>query len=173
MGAQAGGFLAQPPGLEGAEGLGIAGISGVPRGRTWDAVGSARCPELPGDELTFVAFADGAIVVEADVPDGSLLPLAESLEALVDPPYRAAAVRTQDDVWTAVAESVRLLELPDVDADAIDLTVVSGERELTLDGQRETRAIGELDVIAEQQADVAIHAERVDGNTFAVDVFPL
>jgi hypothetical protein len=38
MGAQAGGFLAQPPGLDGEPGLGIAGVSGAARGRTWDAI---------------------------------------------------------------------------------------------------------------------------------------
>ena len=41
MGSTAGGFLATPPGFDGDPGLGIPGISGVPRAREWDAVDSA------------------------------------------------------------------------------------------------------------------------------------
>ena len=173
MGAQAGGFLASPPGLDGEQGLGIAGISGVARGRTWDAVASARCPDLTGDEATFVTLEDGTIVVDADLPDGSLVPLAESLEASLRPPYRAAAIRGDGDVWTAVAETVRIVELPGLEADAVDLTVVGGERELTIDGNHTIRPLPALDVLTEERGDAALHAERVDGDLFAVDVFPL
>ena len=35
------------------------------------------------------------------------------------------------------------------------------------------RALPALDALAEEHDDVAIHAERVDGDLFAVDVFPL
>ena len=173
MGAQAGGFLAQPPALDGSQGLGIAGVSGVPRGRTWDAVGSAHCPDLPGDEATFVTLEDGTIVVEADVPDGSLVPLAESLERSLAAPYRAAAIRSSGDVWTAVAESIHVVELPGLDEDELDLTVVSGKRDLMIDGRHTIRALPGLDRLAEEHGDVALHAERVDGDLFAVDVFPL
>jgi hypothetical protein len=40
MGAQAGGFLAAPPGFDGRPGLGLAALSGLPRAREWDAVAS-------------------------------------------------------------------------------------------------------------------------------------
>ena len=55
--------------------------------------------------MTFVALEDGTLVVDQDVPDDSLGPLADALEEMVPPPYRAAAARTEGDVWTAVAES--------------------------------------------------------------------
>jgi hypothetical protein len=173
MGAQAGGFLAQPPGLDGEPGLGIAGVSGVPRGRSWDAVGSALCPDLVGNEVTFFTLDDGTIVVDADLPDDSLVPLADSLEKTVRPPYRAAAIRSDGDVWTAVAESVSIVDLADIDVDELDLTVMNGERELTLGGESAIRPLPALDLVAERHGDVAIHAERVDGDVFAVDVFPL
>jgi hypothetical protein len=172
-GAQAGGLLAQPPGLDGDPGLGIAGVSGVPRGRTWDAVGAARCPGLPGDEITFVTLEDGTLVVDADVPDGSLGPLADSLEKILPPPYRAAGLRTDGDTWTAVAESVLIVELPGVEGDEIELSVVDGERDLTIDGERTIRALPALDALTEEQGSAALRAERVDGDLFAVDVFPL
>ena len=173
MGSQAGGFLAQPPGLDGEPRLGIAGISGVPRGRTWDAVASAHAPDLTGDSVTFTALEDGTLVVDQNVPDDSLAPLADALEQMLPPPYRAAAARSEDDVWTAVAESVQIVELPDLEADEIDLTVVDGERTLTLDGEVTIRPLPALDALADEHESVALHAERVDGELFAVDVFPL
>jgi hypothetical protein len=171
--ANIGGFLSSPPGLDGEPGLGLAGIHGVPRGRTWEAVGSAHAPDLPGDTATFVVLEDGTVVVEDDLPDGALEPLAEALEQSVQPPYRAAAMRHEDDVWTAVAEQVEIVELRGVDEDAVELTVVDGERTLTLDGEPTIRPLAPLDSLADEHGDVVVHAERVDGDLFAADVFPL
>lgn len=171
--AQAGGFVAQPPGLDGEPGLGIAGISGVSRGRVWDAAASAHAPDLGEDAVSFVALADGTLIIDRDVSDGSLAPLADAIETSVDPPYRAAALRTDGDVWAAVAQSVAILELPGEEEDVIDLTSFDGQRELTVNGEISLRSIAALDALIERHGDVAIHAERVDGELFAVDVFPL
>ncbi len=173
MDAHAGGLLAQPPGLGGEPGLGIAGISGAPRGRTWDAVASAQCPDLVGDSVTFVVLDDGTIVVEEDVPDGSLGPLADALEKSLSPAYRVAAVRTEGDLWSSVAESIRIVELPGIRGDVVELSVVSGERELTVDGESSNQRLEPLDALAEAHDDVALRAERIDDDIFAVDVFAL
>jgi hypothetical protein len=146
---------------------------GVGPGRTWDAVAAAQAPELTGDSVTFFALDDGTLVVSDDVPDGALSPVADALEETVKPPYRAAAARNEGHMWTAVAESVRIVELPKVDADEIELTVVDGERTLTLGSEVTLRALPALDALAEEHDSVALHAERVDGDLFAVDVFPL
>ena len=45
--------------FDGESGLGLAGVHGVPRPRTWDAVASAQAPELPGDTATFVVLEEG------------------------------------------------------------------------------------------------------------------
>jgi hypothetical protein len=159
----------------------IPGIMGVGPGRTWDAVVAAHAPALTGDSVTFVALPDGTLVVNEDVPDGSLTPVADEIEEMVKPPYRAAAARNDGDMWTAVAESVRIVQLPGVGAEELELTFVGGERTLTVGGER-TLTVGDeqtdlglpaLDALADGQGDVAIHAERVDGDTFSVDVFPL
>ena len=173
MGAQAGGFLAQPPGLDGEPGLGIPGFSGVPRGKSWDAVASAHAPELVGETVTFVVLPDGAIVVDDDVPDGSLAPLADAVEEVLPPPYRAAAIRNEDDVWSVVAQGIVVVEIPRLEGEVIDLTMVDGVRELAVDGKRTIRPLPALDAMLEQYADAALYAERVDGDLFAVDVFPL
>lgn len=173
MHARAGGVLAHPPGLDGSPGLGVAGISGAPRGWTWDAVGSARCPALTSDEVTFVTLEDGTIVVADDLPDESLVPLAEALEATLEPPYRAAGRRSEGEVWTAIAERVRIVRLPGLEADDVDLCLRDGERELVLDGELADRELPGLDAIVDEHGDVALRAERVDGDLYAVDAFPL
>ena len=150
----------------------IPGVMGVGPGRTWDAVVAADAPLLTGGSVTFVALEDGTLVVNEDLPDGALGPIADTIEEMVGPPYRAAAARGEGDLWNAVAESVQIVEL-DVGSDEVELSVVDGERTLTLGDDQTDRALPALDALAAEHDAVAIRAERVDGNLFAVDVFPL
>jgi hypothetical protein len=154
-------------------GAAIPGVMGVGPGRTWDAVVAAHAPSLTGDRATFVALEDGTLIVNEDVPDGSLAPLADAIEEMLGPPYRAAAARGDSDSWTAVAESVLIVKLPDVGGDEVELTVVDGERTLTVGDEQTDRELPALDALAREHEAVAIRAERVDGDVFAVDVFPL
>ena len=149
------------------------GSWGSDQGRTWDAVVATHAPSLTGDSVTFVALEDGTLIVGEDVPDGSLTPVADQIEEMVSPPYRAAAARGEGDVWTAVAEKVLIVEIADVQADELELTIVDGERTLTIGDEQDGRALPALDALAEEHGSVAIHAERVDGDLFAADVFPL
>ena len=154
-------------------GAAIPGVMGVGPGRTWDAVVATHAPSLTGDSVTFVALEDGTLIVTEDVEDGSLTPVADQIEEMLAPPYRAAAARGEGDVWTAVAEKVRIVEIADIPADELELTVVDGERTLMIGDEPDPRAVPALDELAEEESSVAIHAERVDGDTFIVDVFPL
>jgi hypothetical protein len=159
---------------DGDPALGIPGFSEAPRGRTWDALTSAHAPDLPGDAVAFVALEDGTLVVDEDVPDGSLSPLADAIEEIIPAAYRAAAVRSgDDDVWSVVAEKVSVVALPGFAGDVADLTVVGGTRDLSADGEPTTQPVAALDALADEHGDVSIHAERVDADLFAVDVFPL
>ena len=76
-------------------------------------------------------------------------------------------------MWSVVAEKVEIVEIPGLDGDVVDLNVVDGDRDLTLDGERTMRQVPALDALAENHGDVALHAERIDDDLFAVDVFPL
>ncbi len=156
-----------------AAGAAIPGVMGVGPGKTYDAVVAAHAPDLTGEAVTFVALEDGTLVVNEDVPDGSLAPIADALEQMVSPPYRAAAGRTDGETWAAVAESVVIVELRGIEGDELDLSVVDGERTLTVDGAVTNSALPSLDALAEEHDAVALHAERVDRDLFAVDVFPL
>ena len=129
------GFLTTPPDEFGNPSpLGEVGVHGVPRARRWDVVASARA-ELPVDEVHFSALPDGTLIVEEDVPDGSLTSLAEAIEATLNPPYRAEGVMREDGVWAVAASRIRVREFPETEADEVELVedgnVVIGRR---LDG---------------------------------------
>jgi hypothetical protein len=151
----------------------IPGVTGASRLPSWDAVASAHAPDLTGSSVDFVALADGTLVVSEDVADGALGGLADALEEHISPPYRASAVRDEGDVWSVAAQVITLVELPGMRGDVVDLTVMGGVRELSVDGGPAGQAHPALDALAEGHGDVSVHAERVDEDTFAVDVFPL
>jgi len=155
------------------KGLGIPGFSGVPQAPEWDAVDSASAPALRGDEVHFVALADGGrtLIVDEDEPDGSVAPLADAIEATLEPPYRAEGRRQSDDVWAVGAVRVDVVELPeDVAGDSIELTSVDGTRGLTVDGNASTAELPSLEEIgARRGSDYVLRAERLTSTTWAVD----
>jgi hypothetical protein len=129
------GFLSAPPDEFGRPSpLGEVAVHGVSRARRWDVVATVRV-ELPRDEVHFNALPDGTLVVDEDVPDGSLTPLAEAIEATLNPPYRAEAVRREEGVWAVGASRIRVREFPEAEDDELELiedgTIVIGRR---LDG---------------------------------------
>lgn len=133
--ARGGGFLMPPPDVHGDPlPFGPAAYHGVPRPRRWDVVASAET-ELPGTEVHFVALPDGTLLVDEDVPDGALLPLAEAVEDTLQPPYRAHGVRQGERVWTVAAVRTDVRELPGEQGDELehveDGVVIRGHR---LDG---------------------------------------
>ena len=171
--APAGGFLSTPPGLDGDPGLGIPGVSGVPRPREWDAVESTSAPALRGDEIHFVALADSdrTLIVDEDEPNDSVAPLADAIEATLSPPYRAVGRRQENDVWSIGALSVDVVELPETIAgESIELTMVGGRRELRLDGEDSDLELPTLEAIGERRgSDYVLRAERLTETTWVVD----
>ncbi|HUH15762.1 MAG TPA: hypothetical protein VML35_07745 [Gaiellaceae bacterium] len=120
------------------------GIHGVHRLREWDAVVTAEA-ELPGDAVHFAALPDGTLVVDEDVPDGALTPLADALEATVAPPYRAQAVRRGERVWAAGAKRIEVRAFPGREDDELELI----------------------------EGDTVVLGRRLDGDLFEVEVTPL
>ena len=152
-----------------------AGIHGLHRQRQWDAVASAEAPELRGDELDFVTLPDGTLLVEDDVAEGSLSPLADALEQELSPPYRAHAVRREADVWAIAANRIDVVAVPEeVEGDTVSLAVQGEERTLLVDERPAWGDVPTLESFALQQhRDFVLHAERLDGDLWSVKVNPL
>ena len=152
---------------------GVTGIHGVPRPRRWDAVASADAPGLTGDEVHFVALPNGDLVVDEDEPRDTVTPLAEAVEASLAPPYRAEAVRREDDLWAVAARSVEVAEL-DAAGDEIELTVNQDERGLVIDGERALGSIPTLERLGEREGSTYVaRARRLDDRLWEVEVNPL
>jgi len=171
LNAQAGGFLAHPPDVFG-DVRGEAGIHGIPRARRWDAVVSATAA-LPGDEIHFVALADGTLVVDEDVGAADLTALADAVEAELDRPYRAEAVRKGADVWAVAADRIRVAHVAeDVRGDRVELAVQNGERMTLVDG-RPAFPLLEFEALADGLDAFVLRAERIDEQLWEVRVMPL
>jgi hypothetical protein len=150
-------------------------VHGIPREREWDAVASAQAPDLPGEEVEYVALEDGTLVVDEDVPDGALTPLADALEGRISAPYHGYAFWKQDDVWTVAAKRVQVVEVPeDVEGDEVELAVNDGARSIVVDGERSRENIPSLEAFAAQQfGSFVLHASRLDDTLWEVRVLPL
>jgi hypothetical protein len=151
----------------------VVGIHGIPREREWDGVASAEAPGLPGDEIEFVALADGSIVVDEDVPDGTVAPLADALS--LPPPYHAFALRQDADIWSVAAKRVQVVEVPEeVDGDEIQLVVSDEARTLFVDDMPSSASIPSLEAFAaEQFGSFVLRASRLDDLLWEVTVIPL
>jgi hypothetical protein len=168
------GFLASPPGLDGNPGLGIAGVTGAPQPRgEWDVAVSATAPDLPGEELTFVGLADGTLVVDDDIPEGSAVPLAEAVEQYLPAPYRAAALRKEGAIWAVAAATVTVLELSSVEGDTLELARIGDGITFSLDGTSSLAPLEVRRVLDGLEGDVAVTAERIDGGNWVAQVWHL
>jgi hypothetical protein len=150
-----------------------AGVHGVPRPREWDAVVTAEA-ELPGDGVHFVALADGTLIVDEDVPDDALTPLADAVESQLNPPYRAEATRRGERIWAVGARKISVARVTDqIGGDTIELAVQDGERTVLVDGALALGSFASLESLAAGMASYVIRADRLDGDLWEVAVLPL
>jgi hypothetical protein len=151
----------------------VVGIHGIPREREWDAVASAEAPGLPGDEVEFVALEDGSLVVDEDVPDGTVEPLADALSLTA--PYHAFGLRQDADVWSVAAKRVQVVEVPEhVDGDELQLAITDETRTLIVDDLPSSASVPSLEAFAaEQFGSFVVHASRLDDTLWEVTVLPL
>ncbi len=154
---------------------GEVGIHGVHRPRRWDVVVSTEAPDVPGDRHSFTVLPDGSLLLDDDLPDAAADALAEALEATLAPPYRAEAVRQEDDVWAVAAKEIEVVELgDDVAGDEIELVARGEERTLRVDGMPAFGSVPALERLgAARFDDYVVRATRLDGDFWAVSVAPL
>jgi hypothetical protein len=152
---------------------GAVGIHGVPRQRRWDTVATAEAPGLEGDEAHFVALPDGDLIVDEDEPPDALGPLAEAIEAGLRPPYRAEAVRQEDDVWGVAASGIRVESFEAV-GEEIELVTTADERVLTVDGSRVFGSEQALERLGQAEGQhYVVRARRLDGDLWEIEADPL
>jgi hypothetical protein len=137
---------------------GEVGIHGVPRPREWDAVAVIEA-ESEGAASRFVALPGRAPLVEEGA--AGVEPFAEAIDAALDRPYRAEAVRRPDGSWAVAARRIRVLELPGQGGDEIDLTLGADGRRLSVDGGLVFGSIPALEQLVAPEGHV--HATRLDG----------
>ena len=154
---------------------GEVGIHGVARPRRWDAVEVVEAPGLTGDAVHFVALPDRSLIVDEDVPDDALAPLADAVEKTLEPPYRAEAVRRGEVSWAVAARRIEVVELPgDVAGDTIELTQTHEGRTLVVDGGHAFGSIPALEQLAnDRYSAYVLRAERLDGPLFEIQISPL
>jgi hypothetical protein len=163
----------EPPLIDPGPHWGVTGIHGVPRPRRWDAVASADAPGLAGDELHFVTLPNGDLVVDEDEPPDTLAPLADAIEQTIEPPYRAEAVRRQNDVWAVAARRVEVASF-EAEGELLELVTADAGRTLTVDGQRAFGSIPELELVGGSHGEsYVVRARRLEGDLWEIEADPL
>lgn len=153
---------------------GVPGYHGVQRPRRWDAVVMAEAPELEGDEVAFVVLPDGSVIIDDELPEPAIEPLAEELDNVLEAPYRVEAVRRHGQIWAAAARRIEVLEIPGVDGEEPMLTMQDGTKTLAIDGRPEFGTVPELERLASERYDSYVaEAKRLDGDLFEVRISPL
>jgi hypothetical protein len=152
-----------------------AGIHGVPRPRRWDAVVSVEAPDVPGDEVGFVALPDGTLVAEDDAGAEALAELAAAVEQALDPPYRAEAVRRTEAVWAVAARTIEVASLPGMPGQGVTISVRDQQRTTEVDGERWLASLPAVEALSEPRGlvDYVVEANRLDGDLWEVRVSPL
>ena len=134
----------------------------------------AEAPELEGDEVAFVVLPDGSVIIDDELPEPAIEPLAEELDNVLEAPYRVEAVRRHGQVWAAAARRIEVLEIPGVDGEEPMLTMQDGTKTLAIDGRPEFGTVLELERLASERYDSYVaEAKRLDGDLFEVRISPL
>ena len=130
---------------------------------------------MPGDEVEFVALADGRIVVEEGSPADPEA-LAAGLQGSLAPPFRAVAVR-HADVWAVGGSSIEVVQLvPDPSGDDLELSWDGETLALAADGiPVDVERAQALEQIASerQRGPYVARARRLEDDLFEVTVLPL
>ena len=150
-----------------------AGVHGVPRPRQWDAVVTAEA-DLPGDSVHFVTLEDRTVVVDEDVPDDRLAPLADAVETQLDPPYRAEATRRHERLWAVGASKITVAAIDaEIGGDTVELAARDGDVTVLVDGAPSLGSVPALEALGAGLASYVVRADRIDGDLWEVVVLPL
>ena len=152
---------------------GEVGIHGIHRPREWDAVVTVGAA-VAGDEVRFVALAESSLLVEEGAEDVDPSELADAVERVVAPPYRAVGVR-RGGLWIVGARRIEVVSLEeDPGGDELELAWDGEARSLLVGGTPRFGGVPELERLASERYDAwAVRAARLDGALWEVEVAPL
>jgi hypothetical protein len=130
---------------------------------------------MPGDQVEFVALADGGLVVEegyaADVEA-----LAAGLAGSLAPPFRAVAFR-RDELWAVGGSAIEVVQLaPSPDGDDLQLTWDGETLALAADGiPVDVGRAAALERLASerQRGPYVARARRLERDLFELSILPL
>lgn len=166
------GLAADTPGWDGLQ-RGEAGIHGVPRARRWDTVVTATAPGLTGDELRFAAV-EGELVGAGGEPPRELRTLADAVEQVLAPPYRAEAVRKDEANWAVAARRIQVVAQPDLTGNDAELVVRPDGWTLSIDGELTLRAAPALAAYGDGLGpERVVRAWRIVGDLWEVEATAL
>jgi hypothetical protein len=130
---------------------------------------------MPGDQVEFVALADGRLVLE-EGHAADLEALAAGLAGSLPRPFRAMAVR-RDDVWAVGGSAIEVVQLtPDPQGDDLELTWDGETLALAADGipvDVERAAALEQLAAERERGPYAARARRLEADLFEISVLPL
>jgi hypothetical protein len=150
-----------------------AGVHGLARPRRWDAVVTVEA-DLPGEVVHFVTLEDSTTVVDEDVPEGGLAPLADAVETQIGPPYRAEATRRHDRLWAVGASRISVARIDEeVGGDTVELAARDGEVTLLVDGVHVFGSVRAFEALGAGMPSFVVRADRIDGDLWEVAVLPL
>jgi hypothetical protein len=169
---------AKPTGLAerllGSDVAGGPAVHGLARSRRWDTMAVVEAPGLQGNVVHFVALPDGTLIVDEDEPDGALTPLADAVEASVQPPYRAEAARQTASRWAVGAVRIVVVEAQGLDGSEAELVTTEESSTLTVDGRSVYASVPAFERAGEAHGNTyVVRAERLDGDLWQVEALPL
>jgi hypothetical protein len=148
------------------------GVHGVQRAREWDAVVTVEAEGVQGDRARFVALPDNTLLVEEGE---NVDALADGLDGVAQPPYRAEAVRRGESQWAVGIRRIEVVALPDApEGHELTLTVREGERTLLVDGAPVFGSLPAVEQLGEARGEsYVVQGQRLADDLWEVRVVPL
>lgn len=155
-------------------GLARAGVvdgSGVGP-KEWDAATMVEVPGLApaGKWVEFITLPSGDVVVNKDVGNADLSPLADAIEEHLSPPYRAFGTRQTRTLWGVGAKRIQVVEFSFADGDTLELSRSPGDDEFRVDGELSDEAVPpRLEAVGAAAGEsFYVEAGRIDGDFWEV-----
>ncbi len=145
-----------------------------PRLGEWDAVTIAVAPGLREPGYDFVTVPDGSLIV-GETCDEDLAALADAIEARLQPPYRARAIRQNDRQWLVSGRRIQVVQLA-IEGEELELSSLGGQRIFSVDGSPVPAASAPAELAAAGArlgADFTVRASRIVDDLWEIEADPL